>query len=145
MPSEIYSDCDCIGTAYTCMNAWQETFNSIYNICLSLFYFFIFIFLSFLATINVGLCLTSSYLGTIWHIINKHKKNYNHCNSKLKITPITYIEINTWPFPYQLGYHPEIPHISPRRSRGMIAGMIWKRSCINCFIIYFPQIVLRNK
>jgi hypothetical protein len=30
--------------------------------------------------------------------------------------------------------------------RGMIAGMIWKRSCINLFIIYFRQIVLwRNK
>jgi hypothetical protein len=31
------------------------------------------------------------------------------------------------------------PGIIPRRSRGLIAGMIWKRSCINLFIIYFRQ------
>jgi hypothetical protein len=37
------------------------------------------------------------------------------------------------------------PHISPRHSQGMIAGTIWKRSCINLFIIYFRQIVLWNK
>ena len=33
------------------------------------------------------------------------------------------------------------PHISPRRSREIIAGLIWKRSCINLFIIYFRQIM----
>jgi len=43
------------------------------------------------------------------------------------------------------------PHISQRRSprvdmgRGMIAGMTWKSSCINLFIIYFRQIVLWSK
>ena len=29
--------------------------------------------------------------------------------------------------------------------RGVIAGMIWKRSCINLFIIYFRQIVFTVK
>ena len=53
-----------------------------------------------------------------------------------------YIEINTWPVPYQTGYHPET---QSRAYKG--GGMLWKMSCINLFIIYmyFRQMFLWGK
>jgi hypothetical protein len=53
---------------------------------------------------------------------------------------VCYIEINTWYFPYQ----PQTQS-SADMSRGMIAGLLWKRSCISLFIIYFRQIILTRE
>jgi hypothetical protein len=57
-----------------------------------------------------------------------------------------YIEIYTWTFPFQPGYHPETPYQPETQSRIDIGrGMIWERSCINLFIICFKLFYEANK
>jgi hypothetical protein len=65
-------------------------------------------------------------------------------NQPTNIIRVHYIEINTWPFPYQPRYQHETQS-SAYMVREMTAGMILKRSCVNLFIIYFRQIVLWSK
>jgi len=55
-----------------------------------------------------------------------------------------YIEINNDLFHLSPVIIPETQSRS-YMGRGMIAGVIWKRSCINLIMIYFGQIVLWSK
>jgi hypothetical protein len=55
-------------------------------------------------------------------------------------TPLKYIQINTWAFPYWPGYHPSPPFRANMGVPGQIWASIWKWSCSNPITGYFPGV-----